>query len=189
MIDSDQLSDTSEHQPVPDEERRNALTDVVWSIRSLTSVLGQSARRVEQRTGLTNAQLFILQLLAREPGLSINAIAERALTGQSTASLIVSRLERAGHVRRVRDPDDARRVAVRLTESGLAQVAVSPEPPTRRLLEALARLDDDDVSSLGIGLRKLMGAMGVDESSPMPLYEQADNRDGAPADGEDSDSA
>ncbi len=165
----------STHRPLPTKERQNAHTDVVWGIRLLTSVLGQSARRVEQRTGLTNAQLFILQLLAREPGLSINAIAARALTGQSTASLIVSRLERAGHVRRVRDADDARRVTVRLTESGLMQVSVSPEPPTRRLFDAVARLDDDDISSLGIGLRKLMAAMGVDEPSSMPLYEHAED--------------
>ena len=47
-------------------------------IRRLVNTLGQSARSVEQRTGVTNAQLFLLREIANADGSSINELAARA---------------------------------------------------------------------------------------------------------------
>src|ERR1700674_3612218 len=63
-----------------DPARQTALT----AIRVLVGGLRQSARGIERRTGATNAQIFLLQQLAAEPRLSVNDLAERARTNQST---------------------------------------------------------------------------------------------------------
>ena len=94
------------------------LRDIMRAIRSLVAMLGQSARTVEQSTGVTNAQLFVLQLIREHGALSINDIAAAALTQQSAVSVIVTRLEREGFVTRTRSPEDARRVEVVLTAAG-----------------------------------------------------------------------
>ncbi|HEU5391282.1 MAG TPA: MarR family transcriptional regulator [Streptosporangiaceae bacterium] len=52
-------------------------------------------------------------------------LAERAQATKQTAGLLVDQLERAGYVRRVPDPHDARARLVRITERGLAAVAVA----------------------------------------------------------------
>lgn len=141
------------------------------SLRSLVNALGQSARRVEQRTGLTNAQLFILRQLGLETGLSINDLAARAMTQQSAVSVVVSRLVRRGLVRRSRSTADARRVVVSLSPAGRRMLRAAPEAPTSRLLAALAQLHDDDVEGLAVGLRALGRAFGAGTSAPALLFE------------------
>jgi MarR family transcriptional regulator, organic hydroperoxide resistance regulator len=143
------------------------------SIRALVAALHESARAVERRTGVTNAQLFILrELLATSDGLSINDLASRALTGQNTISTIVTRLGRRGLVRRQRAPDDGRRVLVSLTPVGRRLVERAPEPPTGRLLAALVSMTPEDVAQLGRSVQALTDAMGASARAAGMLFEQ-----------------
>src|ERR671935_128422 len=109
--------------PQPAAERALALQ----CIRALVGTLSRSARAVERRTGVTNAQLFVLQQLAAGEGLSINELAARALTGQNTVSTVVARLVERGLVRRKRAEDDARRAVVSLPPAGRRLLERAPE--------------------------------------------------------------
>jgi DNA-binding MarR family transcriptional regulator len=140
-------------------------------IRALVKALHQSARAVERRTGVTNAQIFILRQLATTDGLSINAIAERALTGQNTVSTIVARLASRSLVRRGHVLSDGRRVVVTLTPAGRRLLRHAPEPPTERLLAALARMPISSVSALGRTIKALLHAMGASEEVAGMLFE------------------
>lgn len=128
-------------------------------LRRLVNSVGQSARAVEQRTGITNAQLYLLRQIAGKTGLSINELAARALTQQSTVSLLVGRLERAGYVRRQRSAADGRRVEVGLTPRGRALLRRAPNPPMARMLRAIETLPDRDVEAIIRGLGALLTAM------------------------------
>lgn len=140
-------------------------------LRGLVATLGKSARKVEHHTGITNAQLFVLRHLEHNPELSINDIAALAVTHQSAASLVVSRLERRGLVRRSRSPDDARRVIVSLTSAGRRILPSAPQPPTARVLTALRAMSPDDVRALGIWLTNLSRELGASHDEPMMLFE------------------
>src|SRR4051812_49017638 len=87
-------------------------------IRALVDTLYQSARAVEGRTGLTNAQLSILRVVARHGPLSVNDVAARVHAGQSTVSTVLSRLARKRLVRRGASTADGRRVVVEVTAAG-----------------------------------------------------------------------
>lgn len=150
---------------------RDELRDIMRAVRGLVATLGKSARAVERQTGITNAQLFILRHLERDHTLSINDIAALALTHQSAASVVVSRLERGGFVRRTRSPDDARRVMVSLTAAGRRLVRAAPPPPTSRVLTALRTLPPNDLRALGAGLSSLSRALGTGGGEPMMLFE------------------
>ena len=143
-------------------------------IRALVRALHQSARTVERGTGVTNAQLFILQQLGGTHALSINELAERALTGQNAVSTVVERLVRRGLVRRARAADDARRVVATLTPAGRKLLERAPEPPTSRLLTALAEMPAATLPSLARGLRALVHAMGLSEELAGMLFEGDD---------------
>src|SRR5579864_7719256 len=77
-------------------------------VRTLVGALSHSARAVERRTGVTNAQLFILQQLAEAESLSVNDLAARARTQQSTVSIVVARLVGAGFAAKRRSAADGR---------------------------------------------------------------------------------
>ncbi|MBH0781884.1 MarR family winged helix-turn-helix transcriptional regulator [Nocardia bovistercoris] len=57
------------------------------------------------------------------PGSRLTELAEQAQVTKQTAGFLVDQLTRAGYVRRVPDPDDARARLVRLTDRGLELAA------------------------------------------------------------------
>ena len=151
------------------EERQ--LRETVSALRALVAALGRSARRVEQRSGITNAQLFVLQQLDADGELSINDIAARAMTRQSAVSIIVSRLEHRGLVRRTRSSADGRRMIVSLSAAGRRLARSGPEPPTNRLLSALRELSPLDARVLHGALLRVAAAIGADDPISMPMFE------------------
>lgn len=70
--------------------------------------------------GLTYPQYLVLNVLWREDGQSVGAIAEALALESSTLTPLLKRLEVAGFVRRTRNPSDERQVVVALTDAGRA---------------------------------------------------------------------
>ncbi len=97
-----------------------------------------------RRFGLTIPQWRVVAVLARSPGLSAAAVAERTAMDKVAVSRAVAGLARAGRIRRLLAPSDRRRSVLTLTARGLAvyrrivPLALAYE---RRLL---AELSDDE---------------------------------------------
>jgi DNA-binding MarR family transcriptional regulator len=140
-------------------------------IRRLVAALQRSARAVERRTGITNAQLFLLGALKAHEPLSLGELAAIARTQQSTASIVVQRLVRNRLVHRQRSAVDARRLVLSLTPQGRRAVRDAPTPPTTRLLEALQVLPPADRRALIRGLAALGARMGAGVEEPEMLFE------------------
>ena len=142
------------------------------AVRGLVGALSQSARVIEQQTGVSNAQLFLLRQIADEPDLSVNALAARAMTHQSTASVVLSRLERRGLVQRVRSDADGRSVVLRLTAAGRRLLRRAPRPATSEIVDAIARLSPAEVRMLRRGICALGREAGFScDGSPMLFQE------------------
>src|ERR1700710_363682 len=118
--------------------------EVLNALRRIVRSLRVSSRTAEQRVGLSGAQLFVLQCLARQSPCSVNELAARTATDQSSVSVVVSRLVARGHVRRAPSKLDRRRVELTLTPSGRALLAAAPEAAQGRLLGALTQLPKAD---------------------------------------------
>jgi DNA-binding MarR family transcriptional regulator len=140
-------------------------------VRTLVDRLSSSARAVERRTGVTNAQLFLLQQVAADSALSVNDLAARARTQQSTVSTVVSRLERAGLVAKARAAGDARRAVITVTAAGRRLLRNAPAPPTATLMDALAKLNAAEARSLSAGLAALVRHLGPAPRKPVLLFE------------------
>src|ERR1700678_3993523 len=91
---------------------------ILNDLRLLVRELRVSSRDAEKRLGISGAQLFVLQCLGRAEVLSMNELAERTHTDQSSVSVVVSRLVERELVQRSPSRDDARRAEVRLTAGG-----------------------------------------------------------------------
>src|SRR4051812_43415473 len=91
----------------PRVSRRDDVGAVLSAIRRLVRALHASHRDAEQRWNVSAAQLLVLDKLSDAPAHSVNELAERTLTHQSTVSVVVARLVRRGLVRRQRSSLDA----------------------------------------------------------------------------------
>ena len=151
--------------------RSAAQAESLELIRVLVDGLSRSARSLERRTGITNAQLFLLQQLAESDGLSVNDLAERAGTQQSTVSLVVSRLVSAKLVRKRRSSTDGRRTVLTLTPAAVRLLRHAPVPPASALISALEKLSRRDEQALADSLRALVSALGLPRRAGRLLFE------------------
>jgi len=141
--------------------------DILDSIRRLVEALRISSRTVETKLGVSGAQLFVLQKLSAESGLSLNEIAKRTVTHQSSVSVVVSHLESKRLVERKRSEKDARRLEVRLTAKGRALLAKAPSPVQEKIVAAIDRFSKADRKRLASLLRELNARAGfLGKSTP-----------------------
>lgn len=145
-------------------------------IRSLIAALSRSARTVEHRTGITNAQLFILRELAGCDELTITELAERAVTGQNTVSAVVTRLEERGLVRRSRSRVDGRVVTVTINAAGSRLVRRAPEPATGHLLRVLCSLPAKDLRTVARAVAILNDGLGLSGARDAAMLFEAEPR-------------
>src|SRR5690242_5952308 len=82
------------------------------ALRRIVRALRVSARAAEKHLGISAPQLFVLHQLADHAGLSIGELARRAVTDQSSVSVVVSRLTTRGLAVRRTSMRDGRRAEV-----------------------------------------------------------------------------
>jgi DNA-binding MarR family transcriptional regulator len=137
------------------------------AIRRLVQGIRSPSRRDADAAGLTAAELFVLHALRDAPAQSLNELAARTYTDQSTASPVVERMRRRGLIKRERSSEDARRVVIALTAAGRAAVERAPEAPQSAMIAALARLPTRDRRALARGLTRLVIEMGLEHERAM----------------------
>jgi MarR family transcriptional regulator, organic hydroperoxide resistance regulator len=119
----------------------------------------------ETRRLVSARQASILDHLDEEEPTTLSGLAAHMGVTPSTMSLSIDRLEGMGYVHRGRDPGDARRVAITLTDRGLrlraAQSVLDPE----RVRAMLHHLTDTDRTRALDGLALLAEAAQREMSS------------------------
>ena len=163
-------------------DAETGVTEILDAIRRVVRTLRVASRSAEKEVGLTAAQLFVLHALAKAPALSLNELAERTRTHQSSVSVVVQRLVDRGFVSRGRDPADARRTALSLTPEAHQLLENAPDAPSERLVQALKRLPTGVRSRLASGLARLVHELGASDEPATMFFED----DTAPAPGERS---
>ena len=153
---------------------RKEVTAVVDALRRIVRTLHRSHRLAEQKFELSAAQLLVLQRLAEVPSLSVNELANRTFTHQSTVSVVVTRLVRRGLVRRSRADDDARRAELALTASGRVLLQRAMSSALAQLIDALDAMPTSRLRIIGGCLDGVVEALGVGAEPPGMFFEDGE---------------
>jgi DNA-binding MarR family transcriptional regulator len=145
---------------------------VLDAVRRIVHALRESSSRAERHVGLSGAQLFVLQRLAESPAVSLNELAARTHTHQSSVSTVVTRLVDAGFVRRARSPLDGRSVELSLAPRGRRLVARAPDLAQARLIGGIERLSPIRRQLLASTLGELAEAMVTVGRAPTMFFEE-----------------
>jgi DNA-binding MarR family transcriptional regulator len=157
-----------------------ATRSVLDSIRRIVRALRVSSRAAEKQVGLSGAQLFVLQRLADGGGraLSLNELAARTVTDQSSVSVVVQRLVRLGLVRAARSRADGRRMELGLTAAGRRAAARSSASGAaqERLIAALGRMGAASRRRLAGLLERVVREAGIDVDGAAEMFFESDAR-------------
>jgi DNA-binding MarR family transcriptional regulator len=160
------------------QRRRELATCVLDDLRRVFQAVRLSARRAEQDLGISGAQLFVLQKLTDRPAESLNELAGRTLTHQSSVSVVVHRLVQRGLVARDRAEDDGRRIELRLTSAGRRLLRRARVTPQAELVKTIQSMRDRELQLMARLMRQLAKAVHAARLTPQLLFtEKDDGRD------------
>jgi DNA-binding MarR family transcriptional regulator len=129
-----------------DPERAELAAAFAAAIRRTGSLMQLMSQAAADRIGINSTDLNCLNILSFRGQMTAGELARE--TGLTTASItgVIDRLEEAGFVRRERDPQDRRRVVVRLVlERAVRDVASVFLPMVRDWNEMAARYSDGEL--------------------------------------------
>jgi MarR family transcriptional regulator, lower aerobic nicotinate degradation pathway regulator len=142
------------------------------AVRSIVRALRVNTRAIELKMGISLAQLFVLQQLAERSADSLNELAERTATHQSSVSVVVRRLVERGFVSRTASAADKRRIEIAVTPSGRVLLAGAPPTVANQLVGALQGMTTTDRDTLGGLLERWVREANIDLASPPMLGEE-----------------
>jgi DNA-binding MarR family transcriptional regulator len=148
------------------------------AVRSIVRALRISTRAIELKMGISLAQLFVLQQLSERSAESLNELAERTATHQSSVSVVVRRLVERGFVSRASSAADKRRIEIAVTPEGRALLAGAPTTIQTQLMNSLVGMVAADQNALADLLERWLRDANIDFASPPMLGEGEVDDDG-----------
>jgi DNA-binding MarR family transcriptional regulator len=144
---------------------------ILDSLRSLVQVLQNYSKRLETDLGMSGAQLFVLQKVSEDNLSSINEIAEKTLTHQSSVSVVVDRLFQKDLVERKPDALDKRRSLIAVSAKGVKILRKAGATPQEKLAKSIMKLSDTERKSLAKNLSKILSLADLTNENPNLFFE------------------
>jgi DNA-binding MarR family transcriptional regulator len=153
-----------EHQhyelpPLPASLQRRLGAVLAWAAENAQEV----ADRALEPLGLNVKHFGVMTFLRHETepdpergSLSQQAIGERLRVDRTTMVALIDDLERAGHVKRERNPDDRRAYVISLTAAGKRAQARAEKAVDAHALEFFGKLSEDERQELHRLLARLI---------------------------------
>jgi DNA-binding MarR family transcriptional regulator len=151
----------------PNKIAANESREILNDIRRLVQAIRVASRDSEKKHGLSAAQLFVLQKLAEEEGLSINDLAERTLTHQSSVSVVARKLEEKKLIKRLTAEGDGRKSQLWLTKKGRELSTKAPNAVQETLIQALNKLEADVRKDFASGFAAFLRLAGISGKAPL----------------------
>lgn len=137
------------------------------ALRRILRATEQHERTLAQATGLTPAQLRVLQIVvaAGAPGTTPTALATQMGVSQATITALVDKLSARNLVSRERSRVDRRQTHVMSTSSGAEAVAKSPDALQQQFSDAFDHLEDWEQSLLVAALQRVAAMIDDTENT------------------------
>ena len=163
----------SPHESVTIDETER-ITTAMNAVRSIVRALRVSSRMIETKMGISGAQLFVLQQLSERAASSLNELAERTATHQSSVSVVVRRLVERGFVSRSVSRDDRRRAELALTESGRQLLSGAPVTVQVQLIQSARAMTSEQLTDLGALMTEWVKGAGLltDHEEPPLMFDE-----------------
>jgi|SRR5262245_22715220 len=131
-------------------------TEIAGALRPVLMRLSRELRRETAAFGVTAGQATLLNLIRKSPGIGVRTLASRERISPASMSVAVSRLEKAGLVRRTADPLDRRRQALWVTEQGDRILRTVRTRRTAWLAARLKRLPPEQLAAVEAAIEPLL---------------------------------
>ncbi|MEN9473495.1 MAG: hypothetical protein RIS48_215 [Pseudomonadota bacterium] len=158
--------------PVHSSASPEQAAQVLRQFRVVFNAVRSHFQQVEKRVGIGGAQVWALNVIQHQPGVSVNELARAMDIHQSTASNLIRQLVKRELVRTEKSAADRRGVQLFIEAAGQLLLQGAPGPYEGVLPEALQQLPPATLDQLQLSLAQLIQALKADEQAGgIPLAE------------------
>ena len=147
------------------------IEDVLISLRRIIRAMDLHSKHLVKTTGLTTAQLLLMQTVLRREAMTIGELANDIHLSQATVTTILDRLEARKLLVREGSKEDKRKVHIRLTDEGRQLVAHAPVPLQEHFIEQFTKLQPWEQSLMLSSLQRVAQMMDAGEIDASPILE------------------
>lgn len=154
------------------EDARGVAYEILRSLRSILHQIKVHSKQLGKQAGLTLPQIVCLLAISESADGEVTSVevSRSVELSAPTVTGILDRLERSGHIRRVRGTRDRRKVYASLTDTGRERMASLPTPLQTRFIERLLALEAGERRQLLASLERIATLMGApDPTAPVPV--------------------
>jgi len=140
-----------------DEERATpGFSDLSLALREVLQANSDAVHALSVKLGIGHSDLSALSYLASSPeAVGPVELGHRLGMRSASATVLVDRLEKAGHVDRLPHPDDRRRIRLAVTATARQELLQALAPLTRPVDELAAQLRPEDARVAAQFLREV----------------------------------
>ena len=144
---------------------------VLIALRKVIRATDLHSKYLAKNTGLTTAQLLILQSIQNMGEFSIGEISKKISLSQATVTSILDRLVDKGLVYRERSTEDKRKVHAYLTEDAVALIKDAPAPLQEQFTKQFEALNEWEQSMMISSLQRIAQMMDAEEIDASPVLD------------------
>ena len=146
--------------------------EIGYLLRRLTVELDAVGQRFAVQHGLNRtdvrALVAIMDAARRGEALTAGRLGEAVELRSASVTALIDRLERVGHLRRVRDPEDRRRVSLEMSEAAMAAGAAHFGGLQRELTAAMGGYSDEELAVVRRFLTEMTDVIVAHERTEEP---------------------
>lgn len=144
---------------------------VLIALRKVIRATDLHSKYLAKNTGLTTAQLLILQSIQNMGEVSIGEISKKISLSQATVTSILDRLVDKGLVYRERSTKDKRKVHAYLTEDAVALIKDAPAPLQEQFTKQFEALNEWEQSMMISSLQRIAQMMDAEDIDASPVLD------------------
>ena len=144
---------------------------VLIALRKVIRATDLHSKYLAKNTGLTTAQLLILQSIQNMGEVSIGEISKKISLSQATVTSILDRLVDKGLVYRERSTEDKRKVHAYLTEDAVALIKDAPAPLQEQFTKQFGALNEWEQSMMISSLQRISQMMDAENIDASPVLD------------------
>tara|TARA_X000000950_G_scaffold260247_1_gene329439 strand:- start:30 stop:557 length:528 start_codon:yes stop_codon:yes gene_type:complete len=164
----------SEHTDQP----RDRTDESLIALRRILRATELYSRDLAVASGLTPAQLRVLQILAAEGSSATpKTLAQTMGVAQATVTALVDKIVSRGMATRMRSEADRRQTNVVLTPAGQQAVKAAPDALQQRYVRAFEKLKDWEQAQLLASLERVAAMLNAEEIDASPVLTTGEIKD------------
>jgi len=145
---------------------------IMDSLRRIVRALRTASRTTESNLGLRTGQTFVLQQLINHEPLSLNELAEKTYSHQSTVSVVVNSLVKDGYICRKERPGDRRFLVLESTPKAKALFKKKVQPIQEQFSNVIMDMNIKDSAELARLLELFVSKANLASETPHFFFEK-----------------